>query len=80
MGGITAKDKDGHGTHVAGTAAGAVGGMAPWATLVNVKVLCRMKKFKGGKCNASSGGIAQAISDITDEVSLLTIPTTFGIY
>ncbi|KAJ4247524.1 hypothetical protein NW762_013204 [Fusarium torreyae] len=65
VGGATSKDIDGHGTHVAGIAAGAYGGMAPWATIVNVKVLCADEE---PHCEQGrGGGIAQAISDITTE-------------
>ncbi|KAF4956266.1 hypothetical protein FSARC_11622 [Fusarium sarcochroum] len=65
VGGATSDDKDGHGTHVAGIAAGVRGGMAPWATIVNVKVLCKKKE---PDCQQGrGGGIVQAISDITTE-------------
>ncbi|KPM37675.1 hypothetical protein AK830_g8908 [Neonectria ditissima] len=65
VGGATADDKHGHGTHVAGTAAGARGGMAPWATIVNVKVMCQHDE---PNCRGDSGGgLTQAISDITSE-------------
>ncbi|QPC59004.1 hypothetical protein HYE67_001235 [Fusarium culmorum] len=65
VGGATADDKHGHGTHVGGIAAGVRGGMAPWATLVNVKVMCAYKEpgCQGGR----NGGLTQAISDITSE-------------
>ncbi|KAF5231899.1 hypothetical protein FAUST_9035 [Fusarium austroamericanum] len=65
VGGATADDKHGHGTHVGGIAAGVRGGMAPWATLVNVKVMCAYKEpgCQGGR----GGGLTQAISDITSE-------------
>lgn len=66
VGGATADDKHGHGTHVGGIAAGVRGGMAPWATLVNVKIMCAYKEpgCQGGR----NGGLTQAISDITSEV------------
>ncbi|KAM0374407.1 hypothetical protein ACHAPY_008650 [Fusarium culmorum] len=65
VGGATADDKHGHGTHVGGIAAGVRGVMAPWATLVNVKVMCAYKEpgCQGGR----NGGLTQAISDITSE-------------
>ncbi|KAH6949409.1 peptidase S8/S53 domain-containing protein [Ilyonectria sp. MPI-CAGE-AT-0026] len=45
--------------------AGLRGGMDPWTTIVNVKVMCAIKELN---CRAGTGGgLTQAISDITSE-------------
>lgn len=51
--------------------AGLRGGMAPWVTIVNVKVMCAIKE---PNCRAGTGGgLTQAISDITSEVSRVLV-------
>lgn len=67
-----ADDVHGHGTHVAGIAASGYTGVAPWATIVNVKMMCAKSEAKKG-CGSSNGGAAQALSDITEEVSCASV-------
>jgi subtilisin family serine protease len=56
-------DDNGHGTHVAGLAAGAEGGVAPEASIIPVKVL----DAKGdGRANAISNGIRFAVDEGAD--------------
>jgi hypothetical protein len=67
VGRALATDFQGHGTHVAGIAAGVRGGMAPWANVVNVKIVCAPGE---PVCDdADLGGVTQALSDITADVS-----------
>lgn len=63
-----ADDVDGHGTHVASIAAAGNDGAAPWATIINVKTICSESESEKG-CHSTNGGSAQALSEITDEVS-----------
>lgn len=59
-------DVDGHGSHVAGIAAGIKGGLAPWATIVNVKVICDESEV----CDERPYHVSRAIYEVVAEVSL----------
>jgi hypothetical protein len=58
-------DYQGHGTHVAGIAAGALFGMAPSAKLINVKIICGKKD--PAECRPSNAAMVHAVSDVTSE-------------
>ncbi|KAK7725232.1 hypothetical protein SLS63_008229 [Diaporthe eres] len=62
------EDLHGHGTHVAGIAAGAWSGAAPHANIINVKVLApNVTDRNSPGQRPTNGGIAQALSDVTVE-------------
>ncbi|RYP58291.1 hypothetical protein DL769_009027 [Monosporascus sp. CRB-8-3] len=56
----TVEDQEGHGTHVAGIAAGHRSGVAQWANLINVKVGCNDLSI----CKGYTGGVIHAINDV----------------
>ncbi|KAM7205939.1 Peptidase S8/S53 domain containing protein [Rhypophila sp. PSN 637] len=56
----TARDEEGHGTHVAGIAGGYKFGAAQWANLVSVKVACKDPRF----CVGHTTGLVEAINDV----------------
>ncbi|RYP20907.1 hypothetical protein DL765_002557 [Monosporascus sp. GIB2] len=56
----TIEDQEGHGTHVAGIAAGHRSGVAQWANLINVKVACSDHNI----CKGYTGGVISAINDV----------------
>jgi subtilisin family serine protease len=56
----TVDDEEGHGTHVAGIAAGHRSGVAQWANIINVKVACNDPKY----CKGETQGVVNAFRDI----------------
>ncbi|KAF2153966.1 subtilisin-like protein [Myriangium duriaei CBS 260.36] len=64
---VSMKDDDGHGTHVSGIIADWNRGVAPWATIVNVKVLCSHAERRAGCYDQDDDGIIDALLDVTRE-------------
>jgi subtilisin family serine protease len=71
LGGGTGKDACGHGTHVAGTAAGAHWGVAPRARILPVRVLSYDKV--NGECTGSTTAVAAGIRWATGRADVINL-------